>query len=167
MIFLTRMINLILSVSIIIACILSLLTTTSATTGVLACYVVVFSCLLCCYETHLKQVSKLIATNFGFLYSGKSRAIYMLFIATIMMFNFSVFGQLMGLLMLGNAGFNVFVLCMYPGFEEAQRTDAQADIQDFLKSNPAYAQQALSYGVAAGSQIMAENPGLWLLKPWK
>ena len=49
---------------------------------------------------------------------------------------------------------------MYPGFEEASRTDAQAEIKDFLKSNPAYAKQALNIGVAAGSHILAENPEL-------
>jgi hypothetical protein len=64
----------------IIASLLSLLTTDNATTGVLACYVVVFSCLLCCFETHLKQVAKVIAFNFGFLYSAKSRAAFMIFV---------------------------------------------------------------------------------------
>lgn len=80
MILYTRIANLVLSICMIIASLLSLLTTDTATTGVLACYVVVFSCLLCCYETHLKQVSKLIALNFGFLYSAKSRAVFMIFV---------------------------------------------------------------------------------------
>ena len=64
----------------ILVSVLALLTTQTATTGVLACYVVVFSCLLCCFETHLKQVSKLIALNFGFMYSAKSRSVFMMFI---------------------------------------------------------------------------------------
>ena len=64
----------------LLASLLSLLTTNSATTGVLACYVIVFSCLLCCFETHLKQISKVIANNFGFLYSAKSRSAFMIFI---------------------------------------------------------------------------------------
>ena len=80
MILYTRVVNLILSVCMIIASLLSLLTTDNATTGVLACYVVVFSCLLCCFETHLKQVAKVIAFNFGFLYSAKSRAAFMIFV---------------------------------------------------------------------------------------
>jgi hypothetical protein len=80
MILYTRVINLVLSVCMIVVSLLSLLTTQTATTGVLACYVVVFSCLLCCFETHLKQVSKLIALNFGFMYSAKSRSVFMLFI---------------------------------------------------------------------------------------
>jgi hypothetical protein len=56
MILYTRVINLVLSVCMIIVSLLAILTTQSATTGVLACYLVVFSCLLCCFETHLKQV---------------------------------------------------------------------------------------------------------------
>ena len=79
----TRIINLILSVLMILVSLLSLLTTQTATTGVLSCYVVVFSCLLCCFETHLKQVSKMIALNFGFMYSAKSRSVFMMFVGIV------------------------------------------------------------------------------------
>jgi COPI associated protein len=98
----------------ILVALLSLLTTTSATTGVLACYIMAFSCLLCCFETHLKQVSKVIAVNFGFLYSGYSRAAFLFFVSTIM-FSLSLFGKLIGLFMMANALFNIFVLIKYPG----------------------------------------------------
>lgn len=80
MILYTRVINLLLSICMIVVSLLSILTTQSATTGVLACYLVVFSCLLCCFETHLKQVSKIIALNFGFMYSAKARSVFMLFL---------------------------------------------------------------------------------------
>jgi hypothetical protein len=80
MILYTRLINLVLSILMILTSLLAMLTTQSATTGVLACYVIVFSCLLCCFETHLKQVSKFIALNFGFMYSAKSRSFFMLFV---------------------------------------------------------------------------------------
>lgn len=83
MILYTRVINLILSVCMIIVSLLAMLTTQSATTGVLAMYLVVFACLLCCFETHLKQVSKIIALNFGFMYSARARSIFMLFIGKI------------------------------------------------------------------------------------
>ena len=158
MILYTRILNLVLSVGMLLASLLSLLTTTDATTGVLACYTLIFACLLCCYETHLKQISKLIAKNFGFLYSAKSRCMFMVFIGTIM-FSFSLFGKLIGLLMLANACFNGFLLCMYPQFDYLQRKDAQAEIQEYLAANPAYAAQALNMGVAAGATIAASNPG--------
>jgi hypothetical protein len=103
----------------------------------------------------------MIALNFGFLYSAKSRSVFMLFIGTIM-FSFSLFGKLIGILMLANAGFNVYVLVKYPEFEDAQRSDAQAEIQDFLASNPAYARRAMSFGFAAATTAAA-NQGLFLL----
>lgn len=80
MILYTRVINLILSICMIVVSLLAMLTTQSATTGVLSCYLIIFACLLCCFETHLKQVSKIIALNFGFMYSARSRSIFMLFV---------------------------------------------------------------------------------------
>ncbi|KAJ1419334.1 hypothetical protein B484DRAFT_453450 [Ochromonadaceae sp. CCMP2298] len=153
MILYTRIINLVLSVCMIIVSLLAILTTQSATTGVLACYLVVFSCLLCCFETHLKQVSKIIALNFGFMYSARARSIFMLFIGTIL-FSFSLFGKIIGVCMLTNAAFNMYILVKYPGFEDIQRNDAQSDIRDFLASNPAFAQQVMTAGV----DVIKSNP---------
>lgn len=100
MILYTRLVNLGLSVLMIVISLLSILTTTDITSGVLACYVVMLSCMLCCYETHLKQVSKVIATNFGFLYSAKARCLFFLFLGSIM-FHFGFFGTIMGLALIG------------------------------------------------------------------
>lgn len=154
MIIYTRLANLGLSICMIVASLLSLLTTTSATTGVLACYVMVFSCLLCCFETHLKQISKFIALNFGFMYSAKARAVFMIFIGSIL-FSFSLFGMICGILMLVNAAANVYILIKYPGFEDAQRSDAQSEIVDFLSNNPAFSKTI----VTGAAGIVAQNPG--------
>jgi len=91
MILYTRIINLVLSVCMIIVSLLALLTTQSATTGVLACYLTVFACLLCCFETHLKQVSKIIALNFGFMYSARARSVFMLFLGSFSSRQFELF----------------------------------------------------------------------------
>lgn len=155
----TRVINFGLSICMIIASLLSILTTTSATTGVLACYVTVFACLLCCFETHLKQVSKVIAENFGFLYSAKSRAIFMVFVGTLM-FSFSLFGMLVGALMIANAGFNLYIIFTYPDYDAVQRKDAQAEINEYLQANPAFATQVVSAGVSATTDFAARNPDL-------
>lgn len=154
MILYTRVINLGLSTAMFLVALLSFLSTNTVTTGVLACYVLVFSCLLCCFETHLKQMSKVIALNFGFLYSGYSRAAFLFFVSTIV-FSLSLFGKLIGLLMFANAIFNIFILFKYPGFDEAQRSDAQNEIRDFLASNPSYAQQMISVGV----NLMSSSTG--------
>lgn len=78
----TRIINLALSVCMILISALAILTTQTATTGVLACYVMVFSCLICCFEAHLKSVAKIIALNFGFMYSAKARIVFMILVGT-------------------------------------------------------------------------------------
>lgn len=159
MILYTRLINLALSILMILTSLLAMLTTQSATTGVLACYVIVFSCLLCCFETHLKQVSKFIAMNFGFMYSAKSRSFFMLFVGTIL-FSFSLFGKIIGLCMIGNACFNVFILFRYPQYEDAQRNNAESEIKDFLAANPAFSQRIFDGGVQAGSELFRSNPDL-------
>eukprot|EP01033_Poteriospumella_lacustris_P017140 gene17138-12262_t len=159
MILYTRLINLVLSILMILTSLLAMLTTQSATTGVLACYVIVFSCLLCCFETHLKQVSKFIALNFGFMYSAKSRSFFMLFVGTIL-FSFSLFGKVIGLCMIGNALFNVFILFRYPQYEDAQRNNAEAEIKDFLAANPAFSQRIFDSGVQAGTELFRSNPDL-------
>lgn len=123
---------------------------------------IVLSCLLCCYETHLKQISKVIALNFEFLFSAKSRAIFMIFIGSLL-FSFSLFGKLVGCAMVANAFLNVFVLLKYPAFEDAQRQDAQNEISQFIQSNPTLAKQAMSYTMQAGTNFARENPGNFFL----
>lgn len=61
--------------------------------------------------------------------------------------------------MLVNAAANMFVVCRYPEYEEAQRKDAQSEIQDYLAANPAFAKQFLEVGVNAGAEILKNNPG--------
>jgi hypothetical protein len=102
----------------------------------------------------------MIALNFGFLYSAKSRVAFMLFVGSIM-FSFSLFGKLIGLAMVGNAAFNVFVLFKYPDFEDAQRSDAQSEIQDFLAANPAYANRAMAFGIQTSVSLAQNNPGFF------
>jgi hypothetical protein len=84
----------------------------------------------------------------------------MLFVGTIL-FSFSLFGKVIGCLMLVNAGFNFFVLVKYPQYDDAQRKDAQSEIKDYLAANPAFAQQFVALGVSAGAGIIASNPGMY------
>ena len=75
------------------------------------------------------------------------------------MFSFSLFGKIIGLLMLGNAGFNIYILFRYPEFEDAQRLDAQSEISDYLSANPAFAKSVASLGMNAATGYLASNPG--------
>jgi len=46
--------------------------------------------------------------------------------------------------MICNACYNAYIIFKYPEFEDAQRKDAQSEIQDFLKAHPTYAQSFFS-----------------------
>ncbi|CAM9906733.1 unnamed protein product, partial [Choristocarpus tenellus] len=105
--------------------------------GVLACYLFAFSCVLCCFETHLKVVAKTIAANFGFLYNAKGRAAFLMFIG-ILCFSFSpnLLAIISGILMLANAVFNLYVIVKYPEFErDLQRKDLESEGRDYLRAN--------------------------------
>lgn len=154
-IFYTRVLNLSLGVCMIVASVLSLLTTSSATTGVLCCYTIAFACLLCCFESGLQVILRTIALNCGFMYSAAWRSAFMMFISTIL-FSFSIFGKVVGALMLGNAAFNIYALWKYPGYEEAQRDRSMKDIKDYLAENPAFAASFVEAGTAA----VVANPAL-------
>ena len=154
-IFYTRVLNLALGVCMIVASVLSLLTTTSATTGVLCCYTIAFACLLCCFESGLQVVLRTIALNCGFMYSAAWRSAFMIFISTIL-FSFSIFGKVVGILMLVNAAFNVYAIWRYPGYEGAQRDRSMKDIRDYLAENPAFAASFVEAGTAA----VVANPAL-------
>ena len=84
MVLYARIANMILSVAMVIIAVLSYVGADVAT-GVLASYVIIFGCLLCCFETHLKQVARTIAENFGFLFHAKSRAIFLILFVYVFM----------------------------------------------------------------------------------
>ncbi len=78
----------------------------------------------------------------------------MIFVGTIL-FSFSLFGKIIGLCMLANSFFNIYILFKYPGYEDAQRNYAMSDIKDYLSANPAFAQQVVSLSTAATTTILA------------
>lgn len=76
------------------------------------------------------------------------------------LFSISLFGKLIGVLMIINAGANVFILWKYPGYEDAQRIDAQSEIKDYLAANPAFAKSFLDTGLRVGTDIIKNNPDI-------
>ena len=61
--------------------------------------------------------------------------------------------------MIANACFNLYVIYKFPAYDEAQRTDAQAELSDYLKQNPAFAKQVVDAGVKVTSDFVSKNPG--------
>ena len=106
-IFYTRMANLILGALMIVVSTLSIVTTTSLTSAVLALYTVAFACLLC-FESGLQVVLRAIALGVASCIRPQEST-FMIFISTIL-FSFSIFGKIIGALMLANACFNMYAM---------------------------------------------------------
>lgn len=79
-------------------------------------------------------------------------------IGTIL-FSFNLFGKVIGVCMLANAGFNCYIIFRYPEYEKIQRDDALSEIKGFLAANPAFAKTMVDAGVSASSEIIRNNPG--------
>eukprot|EP00903_Cladosiphon_okamuranus_P020176 g18520.t1 len=122
--------------------------------GVLACYLFAFSCILCCFETHLKVVAKTIAANFGFLYNAKGRAAFLIFVGLLALSLDNIISLIAGILMICNAAFNFYVIFKYPEFErDLQRKDLESEGRDYLRANRGALAQA-------GVEFARNNPDL-------
>jgi hypothetical protein len=62
---------------------LSLGSLTVITSGFLAFYVLVFSCLICCFEIGWKMFTRFIVQNFGFLYNSAGRLSFIIFLSML------------------------------------------------------------------------------------
>ena len=111
----------------IIACgtisFLSPSTLLSLTSIAIGAYIVLFGCMLFCYECRLKRMEETIRRNFGFLYSYSGRTLFILFIASLCLGTTSdnggitVLGWITGILTFINAMFNCFVVYSHPAFK--------------------------------------------------
>ncbi|CAN0181792.1 unnamed protein product [Scytosiphon promiscuus] len=122
--------------------------------AVLAVYLFAFSCILCCFETHLKVVAKTIAANFGFLYNAKGRATFLVFVGVLCFSLATLLAYIAGVLMIVNAAFNFYVIFTYPEFErDLQRKDLESEGRDYLRANRGNLAQA-------GVEFARNNPDL-------
>jgi hypothetical protein len=86
-------------------------------TAFIALYVLFFSIVICCFELSLSFVAKWIATNFGFLYTLSGRILFLTFVA-VMCFSLGIFGKIVMGLMFAALVFNIYVLIVFPKFEQ-------------------------------------------------
>lgn len=87
----------------------------------LACYVITFSVLICCFEAALPGISNIIATNFGFLYTLPGKLAFSLFVG-FMCFSLKIWGIVVGSAMMLVLILNFYVLCAFPRYETWIRT---------------------------------------------
>lgn len=134
--------------------VIKLLSLPGFNSAILSIYIWFFAILLCCFETHLKQVSKIIAENFGFLYHAKGRAAFFVLIGVLCL-GISFLGVIAGFFALATAVFNIYVLHKHPEYEKKQQ---QSDREQKGPANVAeFSQDAF---LASGAAWAQRNPDL-------
>ena len=90
-------------------------TSPSISSSLLAFYLTIFSCLICCFEISLRRVSLLIVQNFGFMYSAFGRILFLIFVA-IVSFELSTFGKVVFGLIMAWGCVNIYVNVKHPKY---------------------------------------------------
>jgi len=152
-----RIANMVICILIATVAIIKMIAVTSVSAGVISVYLVFFSCMVTCFELQLKVLMDIIGTNFGFLYNGKGRAIFFLFIA-FLTFTLGLFGYILGSIMVLNGFFNLYVIWKFPqyeemafqGMEQEAKAYAERQTQQLIKNNPHLVAETLGKAASAG-----------------
>lgn len=91
------------------------LSSSSLATSFLAFYLLIFSCLICCFEVGFKQALLFIVQNFGFMYYGISRFVFLLFVA-IVCYQISTFGKVCFALLIAHGCVNIYLHFAHPQY---------------------------------------------------
>ena len=111
-----RLLNMGVSILMAAAAIIKLLSLPAFTKGVLCLYIWFFALLICCFETHLAQVSRIIGENFGFLYNVKGRVTFFILVS-FLCFSIGLIGLISGVGLLVAAAYNAYVIYKHPDYE--------------------------------------------------
>lgn len=87
--------------------------------GLVICglYIILFSCLLCCFEVHLKRMDKYIFLNCGFMFHWAGRFLFFFFCGTLS-FTLGVIGIVAGIFTILNLMFTFYVLRYHPTYRQ-------------------------------------------------
>lgn len=85
-----------------------------------AVYIMIFCSLICCFECALSAVARILAINFGFMYTFYGRLSFILLIC-FMSYTMSLWGKITMGIMLGVMLYHFFVMYKFPRFEEYLR----------------------------------------------
>ncbi|KAJ1401725.1 hypothetical protein B484DRAFT_457913, partial [Ochromonadaceae sp. CCMP2298] len=99
---------------------LSLANQTDLGLAFFAFYVLFFSAMICCFEVGMSAISRLIAVNFGFMYTLTGRVIFVV-LAGFMCFLLSVLGKVAMGVLFAVVAYHGFVMYKFPRFEEYLR----------------------------------------------
>eukprot|EP01038_Epipyxis_sp_PR26KG_P006646 gene6646-9122_t len=117
-----RVFYMIASILMCAAAVVVIINSTSSNLGIIffAFYTVFFSTMICCFEFALNVIARLIATNFGFMYTLLGRMVFLAFVG-FMSFSLSLFGKISMAILFAAGLFHVYVMWRFPRFEEYLR----------------------------------------------
>jgi len=82
-----------------------------------AIYVIMFGCLLCCFEVHLKRFDQYVFLNFGFMFYWYGRMLFFFFVATLAL-GLGIFGIIVGSITIINIFFTIYVMRVHPAYAQ-------------------------------------------------
>jgi hypothetical protein len=88
----------------------------------IAGYVCCFGCLLCCFEVGIGMIARIMAVNFGFLYSSVGRFAFTLFVS-VLTFQLKLPGIIVMAFFDCVLALNLYVLWKYPEYETYLRKE--------------------------------------------
>ena len=110
------------STFLIITALLSFVSLTVITSGFIAFYVLLFSCLMCCFELGSKWfgIAKFIVQNFGFLYNSYGRMSFFIFLA-LLSWSLGIMGKVSFAILLCSCIMEIYIGFKHPKFGSYQK----------------------------------------------
>eukprot|EP00518_Triparma_eleuthera_P012596 CAMPEP_0182480570 /NCGR_PEP_ID=MMETSP1319-20130603/35965_1 /TAXON_ID=172717 /ORGANISM="Bolidomonas pacifica, Strain RCC208" /LENGTH=257 /DNA_ID=CAMNT_0024682081 /DNA_START=8 /DNA_END=778 /DNA_ORIENTATION=- len=151
-----RVFNVVVAIALMIAAIVTIMTLPDVGTFFVSLYVCFFGLALCCFETRLSTIENVLRKDFGFMFSSKGRALFLLFVG-FLAFSLGTLGAIVGGFMIADALFNFYVLIKFPEyFVVGGQASGEQEAQAYLAAHPELAQK----GADAAIGVAANNPNL-------
>eukprot|EP00457_Paulinella_chromatophora_P014138 gb/GEZN01014523.1/.p1 GENE.gb/GEZN01014523.1/~~gb/GEZN01014523.1/.p1 ORF type:complete len:242 (+),score=26.03 gb/GEZN01014523.1/:22-747(+) len=109
----------------ITASVLSFLASPGVSTVLLGLYCILFSTILCCFETHLSMVMSLAYRDFGFMFRWQGRILFLLFVASLSYGLGTVIGYVAAAVACFNIIFSTYVLCYHKNYKAHMKKEEQ------------------------------------------
>ncbi|CBK23692.2 uncharacterized protein [Blastocystis hominis] len=131
--------------------------------AIISGFCVIFTGILSLYELHMKRLNRTIRRNFGFLFTYIGRAIFVFFIATILLSLWNLITIIMAIVFFVLAFNNIIVIVFHPAFSTKEiklyddptmiYSSGDNEIKSYMVKNPELAQKVLLGAAKLSSQF--------------
>jgi len=118
-------------------------------------YVITFSLILFSWELKFECCNVCFLKNMGFMFNWAGRCLFFVFVGTLS-FGLGLPGVIVGVFTFVNMCWNVFVVCVNPGYFEALREKARRELEQAVKTENVVALHLHLIPLLAAAQI--HNP---------